>query len=271
LDTSINDSSFKKSTIIWAIVCSILLHVLLVAVIPKLTFDTPKKVVQVIKVELVQPKKPEPIPEKIELLVPEKIKPEPVKPEPIKPKETKPKEIKPEPIQKVVEPNPAPVVDIIKPEPAPKQEAKPAPAEPQVSAVIAVEPKPAESKPEEKLVFVAPTPQPEPKPEPASGEDVGAAKSAYAQNIAKELKRNLRYPKIATMRGIQGVVKVAIKFDDEGNVISTSIVESSGSDLLDEGALATVARSSFKQYMKKVLVGQIDTITVPIAFTLANP
>jgi periplasmic protein TonB len=267
LDTSINNAGLKQSTIIWAVICSILLHILLVAVIPKLTFDAPKKIALPLKVELVQPKKPEPIPEKIE-----PIKPEPIKPAPIKPKEIKPKEIKPEPIKKAIEPKPEPKTEQVKAEPAPKvipPEAKPeaAQAEPQVPKVIALEPKPAEAKPEEKPAFVAPTPQ----PEPARDEDVGAAKSAYKQSILKELRRNHRYPKMAERNGISGEVKVEIKFDDEGNVIATNIVESSGNSVLDDAALATVARSNLKQYMKKALVGHLDTLIVPIVFTLNNP
>ncbi len=266
MDTSIKNSRFKESTLIWAVVCSILLHVLLVTVIPKFEFDSFKKMPDVLKVELVQPKKPEPIPapipEKIEPLTPEKKLPEP-----IKPKEIKPKEVKPAPIKKVTEPQPEPKTEQVKSEPEPKQETRPEPvqAEPQVPKVIAVEPKP-EAKIEEKPAFVAPAPQ----PQAASSEDIGAARSAYIKSIHQELKRNHRYPKMAERNGISGEVKVEIKFDNDGNVVSTNVVESSGNASLDEGALATVKRSNFKQYMKQVLVGQIDTITVPIVFTLAS-
>lgn len=255
MDIAIKNTGFKESTIIWAVVCSILLHVLLFVVIPAFKFDSVKKMPDVLKVVLVQPKKPEPIPEPI----PEKI--EPLKPEPLKPKD-----IKPVPIKKVIEPVQAQKIEPAAPEP--KQETKPEPAqtEPPVPKVIALEPKPAESKPEEKPAFVAPIPQ----PQAVSDEDIGAARSAYIKSIHQELKRNHRYPKMAERNGISGEVKVEIKFDNDGNVVSANVVESSGNASLDEGALATVKRSNFKQYMKQVLVGQIDTITVPIVFTLAS-
>lgn len=254
MDTSINNYTFKESTLLWAVICSILLHVLLVMVIPEFKFDSVKKTPEVLKVVLVMPKKLEPV-------IPDEIKPVP-----LKAKEIKPKEIKPEPIKKAVEPAPQ-KIEHAKPEPVTKQEATPAQTEPQVPTVIAVEPKPAESKQEEKPVFIAPAP----KPEPTSDEDVGAAKSAYKQSILTELRRNHRYPKMAERNGISGAAKVEITFDAEGNVIATNIVESSGNNVLDEAALATVARSNLKQYMKKVLLGRIDTIIVPIVFTLNNP
>lgn len=251
MDTSIHNSSTKENSIVWAVVCSILLHTLLVVVIPKFKFDSVKKTPDILKVELVQPKKAELIPEKIEPPAPEKI------PEPNKPVQIKPKEIKTEPIKKVFEPKPAPVVEDTKPETKPE----PVQIEPQVPVVIATTPKT-----EENPAFVAPTPQ----PEAVTEEDISAARNSYINSVHQELKRNHRYPKMAERNGISGEVKVEIKFDKEGNIISSNIVESSGNASLDEGALATVSRSNFKQYMKKILVGHIDTIVVPIVFTLVS-
>ncbi len=251
MNLAIKNSTLNENTIIWAIVCSILLHFLFFVVVPNFKFDVIKKLPDVLKVELVQPKKPAPVAEVIE----------PIKPEPIKPEPIKPAQIKPEPIKKIIEPKPAQKIAQAKPEAAPEAKPEPVQAEPQVPIVIAATPKA-----EEKSVFVAPTPQ----PEPVTEEDIGVAKSAYIKSVHQELKRNHRYPKMAERNGISGEVKVEIKFDKEGNVISANVVESSGNNSLDEGALATVNRSNFKQYMKKILVGHIDTIIVPIVFTLAN-
>ena len=205
----------------------------------------------VLEVKLLQPKKTEPVAEVIEA-----FKPEPIKPEPIKPKE-----IKAEPIKKIIEPKPAQKAEQALPEAAPEAKPEPVQIEPQVPVVIAATPKT-----QEKPVFVAPTPQ----PEPVTEEDIGAARNAYIKSVHQELKRNHRYPKMAERNGVSGEVRVEIKFDKEGNVVSTNVVESSGNASLDEGALATVSRSNFKQYMKKILVGHIDTIVVPIVFTLAS-
>lgn len=256
MNIAIKNSSLNQSTIIWAIISSILLHLLIFVAVPNFKLDIIKKLPDVLKVELVQPKMPEPIAEVIEPLVPEKVVPEPIKPEPIKPKE-----IKPDPVKKLIEPKPAQKVEQTLPEALPEAKPEPVQIEPQVPVVIAATPKA-----EEKPIFVAPQPQ----PEPVSEEDIGAARSAYIKSVHQELKRNHRYPKMAERNGISGEVRVEIKFDKEGNVVSTNVVESSGNASLDEGALATVSRSNFKQYMKKILVGHIDTIVVPIVFTLAS-
>ena len=124
----------------------------------------------------------------------------------------------------------------------------------------------AAAKPDEKPAFVAPAPQ----PESVNDDDVNAARNAYIKSVHQELKRNHRYPKMAERNGISGEVKVEIKFDKDGNMLSSSVIESSGNAALDEGALATVKRSNFKQYMKQILIGHIDTITVPIVFSLAS-
>lgn len=254
METSLKITRVNENLLIWAIVSSILLHILLFVVIPAFKFDHVKKMPDVLKVVLVQPKKSEPVIEKMAPIIPPKKVPEPIKPEPIKPKE-----IKPPPIKNVVEPQP----EHVKTEPAPKLETRPVPVqtEPQVPVVIATTPKA-----EEKPAFVAPTPQ----LEAVTEEDISAAKNSYIKSVHQELKRNHRYPKMAERNGVSGEVKVEIKFDNEGDVIAIKVVESSGNTSLDEGALATVKRSNFKQYMKQILVGHIDTIIVPIVFTLAS-
>ena len=251
MNIAIKNSTLNQNTLIWTVICSILLHVLFFVAVPNFKFDAIKKLPDVLKVELVQPKKPEPIVKVIEPIKPETIKPEPIKP----------KEVKPDSVKKLIEPKPAQKIAQNKPEAAPETKPEPTQAEPQVPVVIAATPKA-----EEKPVFVAPTPQ----PETVTEEDIGAARSAYIKSVHQELKRNHRYPKMAERNGVSGEVKVEIKFDKEGNVVSTNVVESSGNASLDEGALATVSRSNFKQYMKKILVGHIDTIVVPIVFTLAS-
>ena len=251
MNIAIKNSTLNENTLIWAVICSILLHFVFFVEVPNFKFDAIKKLPDVLKVELVQPKKLAPVAEVIE----------PIKPEPIKPETIKPAQIKPKPIKKIIAPKPTQKVEPARPEALPEAKPEPVQAEPQVPVVIAAMPNA-----EEKPVFVAPTPQ----PEPVTEEDIGAARSAYIKSVHQELKRNHRYPKMAERNGVSGEVKVEIKFDKDGNVVSSNVVESSGNASLDEGALATVSRSNFKQYMKKILIGHIDTIIVPIVFTLAS-
>lgn len=237
-------SSFGESTLIWAIVCSFLLHILLVAVIPNFKFDALKKVPDVLKVEIVQPKKPEPV--KLIEPVPEPPKPaEPVKPKPALAK----------PLPKITP----------KTEPIPAKENKPEVTQtepPPKPTIIAVTPK-ADTTP----VIVVPTPEP-PKDKPLNDEAYNSAKSSYKSSVQKEIQRNLRYPKMAEKRRITGVAKVEIHLDREGNVMSVTVISSSGNDSLDTEAISVIKRSDLKQYMNDTLAERINPLIMPISFTL---
>lgn len=222
--------------------------------VPNFKFDAIKKVPDVLKVVLVQPKKPEPVAEVIE----------PIKPEPIKPKEIQPEPIKPEPVKKIIEPKPTQKVEPAKLVAAPEAKPETVLPEPQVPVVIAATPKT-----EEKPVFVAPTPQPEPQKNiGTSDEEISSARDSYKQKVLDELIRNHRYPNIARQRGVQGEVKVKITLDKEGNVTDVSVEESSGNSMLDDGAIATVKRSNLKRLYPEILRGRDYYFTTSIKFTL---
>lgn len=252
MELTIKHSSMNESTLIWAVTASVLLHILLVVVMPKFQFDAIKKVPDILSVELQKPAPPAPLPEL--------AKPEPPKVAPEK-KVIEPKPVA-KPITKKVE---AP--STVKETPQKQVELTPMPAVEPPTKVIAVESK-TDVKPQE----IAPLPVEKPKISEASpnSDEFSSAKSRYMDEILKELKRNHRYPKIAENRGLQGVAKVEVRLDNEGGIVSATVVESSGSNILDEGALATVRRSNFKQYMKDILKSRIDTITVPVSFII-NP
>ena len=237
------NTSLSESTLIWAVICSVLLHVLFFVVVPSFKFDVIKKAPELLTVEIVQPKKPEAAP----VILPEPPKAiEQIKPEPIKPVPKKEMLLEPKPV-------------VAKPEPT-RDEAPPTPA------VITATPKvdaPSEIK------VPPPPPKPPKKIEPNDSE-TNAARDAYTQNVQSELRRNIRYPKIAESRGIQGEVKLKISIDKEGNVTNVAILESSGNASLDEGAIATVKRSNLKQFYPEILHGRSYEFTTPIVFTLTD-
>ena len=237
-------SEVGESTLIWAIVCSFLLHILLVAIIPNFKFDALKKIPDVLKVEIVQPKKPEPV--KLIEPAPELPKPEPIKPKPALAK----------PLPKIIP----------KIEPIPAKENKPevTQTEPPKPTVIAVAPKPDTTP-----VIVVPAPEP-PKEKPLNDEAYNSAKSSYKSSVQKEIQRNLRYPKMAEKRRITGVAKVEIHLDREGNVTSVTVSSSSGNDSLDAEAIAVIKRSDLKQYMNDTLADRINPLIMPISFTLSD-
>jgi periplasmic protein TonB len=237
--------------LIWAIVCSILLHLLFAAVVPNFKFDAIKKVPDVLKVELVQPKKPDPI------IAPDLPKPAPPKPEVAKPIE----KIKPLPEPIKPPPKTTPKTELI-----PAQENKPEVAQttpPPPPAVIAVTPKP-DAPP---AAITVPTAEPI-KEKPVNDDAYNAAKGSYKSSVQKEIQRNLRYPKMAGKRRITGVAKVEIHLDKEGNVTSVNVISSSGNDSLDAEAIAVIKRSDLKQFMNDTLADRINPLTMPISFTL---
>lgn len=246
MNIAVKNTSLNENTLIWAVICSVLLHILFFVVVPNVKFEAIKKLPDVLKVELVQPKKPAPI------VVPEPPKPELPKPEAAKPVEkikSLPKPIKPPP------------KDL--PKLRPESELQPAPAEPPPPpTVIAAAPK-NESPP----VFTTPPPEPL-KEKPDNDDAYNVAKGSYRSSVQKEIQRNLRYPKMAQKHHVSGLAKVEIVIDAEGNVSAVSVVSSSGNDSLDAEAVAVISRSNLKQYMNKLLSGKIDRITIPVSFTL---
>jgi len=243
LEASIKNSSINESTLIWAVICSILLHILFFVVVPNFKFDAIKKIPEVLTVEIVQPKKPEPV------LIPELPKPiEPIKqaPEPIKPL---PKNL----------PKP-------KLEPLPIKETSPEPVHtepPPPPAVITAAPK-VDTPP----VITVPPPEPPKKIEPT--EDISAALSQYGGTLGRAIAKHKQYPKIAQMRGWQGDCLLDLKIDASGNVLSANVKESSGHDALDNQALEMAHKAAPFPAPPEALRGRSFNITVPVSFKLEN-
>lgn len=250
LDISIKhyntDTQFNQSTIIWAIICSILLHVLFFVVVPNIQFDAIKKTPEVLTVEIVQPKMPETAP----VIAPEPPKPvEQVKPlpEPIKPLPKKEVTIEPKPVEN---------------KPTPAQTEPPAPP-----AVITASPKvdtPSELK-------VPPPPPNPPKKIEHNEDDVNAALSQYNSTLGRAIAKHKQYPKIAQMRGWQGDVLLDLKLDGSGNVLSANVKEGSGFEALDKQALEMVRKASPFPAPPEALRDRSFNITVPVSFKLESP
>jgi protein TonB len=229
----------SEHTLIWAIICSMLLHSILAFVIPNFKLDAVKHPDSLV-VELV--KQPEPPP----VVLPEPIK----KPaEPIKPK------IEPKPESK----------PIIKPLSIPT-EIKSEPAPPPPTEVIAVTPKPDAAPSPMPPVAITP---PEP-PKPVIPVDTSAARDGYGNTLWGEIGKHKQYPKIALMRGWQGEAIVELLLDGNGKLKSKKIIQSSGYDVLDKQALEMVEKAAPFPAPPEVLRGSSFSIKVPIPFKLEN-
>jgi protein TonB len=238
LNLAVNHStSNHENTLIWAVICSILLHGLLAFVIPNLKFDE-VKIPATLVVELV--KKPEP---------PPVVLPEPIQPEPVKPKvEPKPE---PKPLIK-----PLPVTTEIKNDPVP-----PPPTE-----VIAIAPQPdAPPSPVPPVAIVTPEP-----PKPVVPVDTSAARDSYGSTLWGAIGKHKQYPRIAQMRGWQGEAIVELQLDGNGKLKSKKIIQSSGYDALDKQALDMVEKAAPFPAPPEVLRGSSFSIKVPIPFKLEN-
>jgi len=255
LNIAVNHSNSSQSgainansnTLMWAVICSILLHILLAFIIPNVKFEAVKKPTLLI-VELSKKSEPPPV-----------VMPEPVKaePEPIKPKiEPKP-EIKP-----ITKPLPTPTV--VKNEPTPI--APPPAAVTHQTEVIAVAPK-VEAAPSPMPPAPVAAPEP-PKPTAPSQEDIDDARGRYGNTLWGAIGKHKQYPRIAQMRGWQGEAVVELQLDGNGKLKSKKIIQSSGFESLDKQALEMVEKAAPFPAPPEALRGSNFSIKVPIPFKL---
>jgi len=244
LNIAVNHSATHENTLIWAIVCSILLHVMLAVVVPNIKYDA-IKIPEVLSVDFVKLPEPKPAVEPVQ-------PPEPVKPK-IEPK------VKPEPKQ-VIKPVPAPVA--VKP----ATTAEPQP--PQPAEVIAVAPKADAAPPVQTVQAPIPVKQETPPAPAHSQEDIEDARGKYGNSLWGAISKHKKYPKIAAMRNWQGEAIVELELDGSGKLKSKKIIQTSGYDVLDKQALEMVEKALPFPAPPEVLRGTSFTIKVPVPFKL---
>jgi protein TonB len=130
--------------------------------------------------------------------------------------------------------------------PPPKEETKPIEQEAEVALPTPEPPKP-EPPVEQHEATAAPSVEIPPSaaapPTPGAAVRAPAALIRWQSALAARLARFKRYPAAARARGVQGIAKVAFTIDHEGLLLSSHIVQSSGSSLLDEETLDMLARA----------------------------
>ncbi|HEY7549047.1 MAG TPA: energy transducer TonB [Hyphomicrobiaceae bacterium] len=163
-------------------------------------------------------------------------------------------ELTPEATKKVVEevqkdfpqvdPSPAPKPEVALPKPQPEKE-KPRQEEPQEALPETQKPPVTEAAPlttRQQRVEA----QPAPTSAPALGQSASLARlqASWQRGLIGKLNRFKRYPDAASRRGVKGVTVVRFRVDRSGQVIASQVVKSSGSEVLDEEALALLKRAS---------------------------
>lgn len=176
----------------------------------------------------------------------------PAEPAPV----TKQAEVAPEPVP---EPEPAPIP--VKKTPKPKLK---------LAKVIPPKPKPkaAPPKPEPPIEHsVKPTPK---KAKIALQENVTTEKTSYSapSSYAAYLDNpKPRYPRIAKLRGMEGVVKLRVKVGTDGRPLTVVLQQSSGFSALDTAAIKVVRLWRFEPARRGGIKVAGEAI-VPIQFKL---
>lgn len=100
---------------------------------------------------------------------------------------------------------------------------------------------------------------------PADVREVGSGIQAISAEqwalIEAAIERTKNYPRLARERGIQGVTLIRFKVKPSGDVESTEILKSSGSEILDAASIRTVYSAAPLPYVR-------GWIEVPMAYVL---
>jgi len=94
--------------------------------------------------------------------------------------------------------------------------------------------------------------------------------TSYAARVRAWLESNKTYPKAARMRKQQGVARLVFVIDRAGRVLECRLVGPSGHALLDQEAMAMVARSSPFPAPPHTLKGERIELDAPVEFSLAR-
>jgi protein TonB len=141
---------------------------------------------------------------------------------------------------------PGPPEEQSEPTPPPKEETKPIEQEAEVALPTPEPPKP-EPPVEQREATATPSVEMPPSaaapPTPGAAVQTPAAFIRWQSALAAHLERFKRYPTEARARREQGIATVAFTIDHEGHLLSSRIVRSSGSSVLDEETLAMLARA----------------------------
>lgn len=163
---------------------------------------------------------------------------------------------------------PAPVPPTVIPEvalpPPPRQVEKPPPVKAEKKADVAKPPAPKKEQRQAKSLDAAPAAKAA-APDSGSGSLGAAQQASWKSKVFAHIKRRQRYPSASRARGDEGVATVRFTIDSSGNVLSSSLVKSSGFPALDEEAVALLKRAS---PVPAPPDGQGRPVTVPINFNL---
>ena len=171
----------------------------------------------------------------------------------------------PEPPKPEIKKEPIPVTDKT-PTTVPLSK-PPVSVNPKEEQVSETNPKP-EANPTRVITKAADTPQETKTVNAPSPEKVTSATNDYSSLLAAAIAKYKQYPKIAQMRGWQGLIIIELQLNPQGGVIYSQIKKSSGYDVLDQEALEMIKRASPFPQPPEALRNKNFTVLVPISFKL---
>ena len=155
---------------------------------------------------------------------------------------------------KPVPPPPKPVPPPPKPVPPPPKPVPP-PPRPMPRPLPKVQPKPvvrhAIAKPKP-IAQQAPPPPSPPRQVPIPEAVKENAMEVYAGVVHDAVQTNLQVPDTVAMMHLSGVTKIALSVAPNGNLLSATVIKSSGISLIDKAALATVRATHFPPFSGKM-------------------
>jgi len=167
-------------------------------------------------------------------------------------REEPPPEQKPVELPPVPAPNPAvtlPMPEPPKPPPEPAVEPKPKPRAP----VRTAPPK-----------AVAPAPRPAAPPPGSVARPSSDAMASWQRQLVAQIDRNKRYP--SGVQGVYGTPELMFSIDRRGHLVSSRIIQSCGSAVLDAEAISTIRRAQPFPAPPAGLADSQLTFRIPIRF-----
>ena len=197
--------------------------------------------------------------------------PEPPQPVPVPPRpEAKPKAEAPKEV--LTRPTPAPAAPKVAPPPDPDSAVSriaPAPAPVQPVAPAPVAPPPPVAAPSAP-VPQAPAASAGEGARPSPGGDDAGSLAQYRMALIGAANKYKRYPAQAMERGWTGKVVIRMAIGANGMTQNTTVVSSSGHDLLDNTALDMVKKGKPLAQIPPALRGKEFTVDVPVIFDLQS-
>lgn len=102
----------------------------------------------------------------------------------------------------------------------------------------------------------------------APGVDLGALRRGYQRAFSRAVRRSHKYPMGARRARIEGVVKLKITVNAQGQIMDVKVITSSGHSMLDEAAVSSVRSLKQMPPLPPELGWQSKSYVVPFRYRL---